>query len=162
MPLYHGTMAEFSEPCLEKCKPHRDFGCGFYLAPNYLDALTMAIKNSRIGYVQSYGLDDMDRLNILEFEGYSDEWLKFVVQSRLGRKSNFDLVIGNMAGGGRNLKSKFSKYRSSGASVEEVSANMKNELTSTTLGIQYAFLTQESISRLKLLDVETIMKEEPA
>lgn len=162
MLLYHGTMTEFSEPCLRKCKPHRDFGCGFYLTPNYLDALTMAIKNSRIGYVQSYGLDDMDGLKILELDGYSDKWLEFIVQSRLGQKSNFDLVIGNMAGGGRNLKSKFSKYRSAGVSVEEVSAAMKNELTSTTLGIQYAFLTQESISKLKLLDVETILKEEPA
>ena len=160
MLLYHGTMAEFTEPCLGMCKPHRDFGCGFYLTPNYIDALTMAIKNSRVGFVQSYGLDDMTGLSVLELSGYSDEWLEFVVRSRLGQKSNFDLVIGNMAGGGRNLKSKFSKYRNSGSSVEDVSASMRNELTNTTLGVQYAFLTPTAIEKLNLLDVETIEEEE--
>lgn len=162
MLLYHGTPAMFSEPCLSKCKPHRDFGCGFYLTPNYIDALTMAIKNSKAGFVQSYWLDNIIGLNVLELDGYSDEWLQFVVRSRLGQKSNFDLVIGNMAGGGRNLKSKFSKYRNSGSSVGKVSAAMRGELTSTTLGIQYAFLTPNAIRKLELLDVETIEEEELA
>ena len=39
MYLYHGTPADFDVPTLNKCKPHRDFGCGFYLATNYFDAL---------------------------------------------------------------------------------------------------------------------------
>ena len=160
MKLYHGSNQQISQIDFAKCHPFKDFGCGFYLTPNYIDALTMAIKNSRVGFVQSYELDGTSGLNVLEFDGYSEEWLKFVVQSRLGQKSNFDLVIGNMAGGGRNLKSKFSKYRGAKASVEEVSAAMKHELTSTTLGVQYAFLTPKAVSRLKLLDVETIMKED--
>ena len=37
MYLYHGTPADFDVPTLNKCKPHRDFGCGFYL-----DLLTKA------------------------------------------------------------------------------------------------------------------------
>ena len=49
MYLYHGTPADFDVPTLNKCKPHRDFGCGFYLATNYFDALPMAVKNSRGG-----------------------------------------------------------------------------------------------------------------
>lgn len=44
MYLYHGTPADFDVPTLNKCKPHRDFGCGFYLATNYFDALPMAVK----------------------------------------------------------------------------------------------------------------------
>ena len=31
MYLYHGTPADFDVPTLNKCKPHRDFGCGFIL-----------------------------------------------------------------------------------------------------------------------------------
>lgn len=54
MYLYHGTPADFDVPTLNKCKPHRDFGCGFYLATNYFDALPMAVKNSRVGYIQTY------------------------------------------------------------------------------------------------------------
>ena len=48
MYLYHGTPADFDVPTLNKCKPHRDFGCGFYLATNYFDALPM--KGLRTGF----------------------------------------------------------------------------------------------------------------
>lgn len=113
MYLYHGTPADFDVPTLSKCKPHRDFGCGFYLAPNYFDALPMAIKNSRFGYVQTYLLTDLDGLSVLEFDERSEDWLRFVVSSRLGTAPNVDLVIGYMAGGGSNLKSKFTKLRNS-------------------------------------------------
>lgn len=49
MYLYHGTPADFDVPTLSKCKPHRDFGCGFYLAPNYFDALPMQSKTLGLG-----------------------------------------------------------------------------------------------------------------
>lgn len=79
MYLYHGTPADFDVPTLNKCKPHRDFGCGFYLATNYFDALPMAVKNSRVGYVQTYLLTDLDGLSVLEFDERSEDWLRFVV-----------------------------------------------------------------------------------
>lgn len=160
MLLYHGTPNEFSEPSLAKCKPHRDFGCGFYLAQNYFDALPMAIKNSTIGFVHTYELDDTDGLTTLCLDGYSDEWLDVVVRSRLGSSPNADLVIGNMAGGGANLKSKFSKLRNSGASVQDACVLMRSELTNTNLGIQYAFLTSKAISKLRLIDIEMIERED--
>lgn len=150
---------EFVEPSLERCKPHRDFGCGFYLAQNYMDALPMAIRNSAVGYVQTYELENTDGLSVLELDGYSDEWLLFVVRSRLGVLSNHDLVIGNTAGGGANLKSKFSKYRNAGASVEAVAKAMRKELTCTSLGVQYAFLTRRAIEKLRLVNSETIERE---
>ena len=73
--------------------------------------------------------------------------------------SNYDLVIGNTAGGGVNLKSKFSKYRSAGESTEVVAKAMRRELTDTSLGVQYAFLTWKAIQRLRLIDSEAIEKE---
>lgn len=149
----------FNEPSLSRCKPHRDFGCGFYLAQNYMDALSMAIKNTSAGYVQTYEISNVDGLTVLELNGYSDEWLSFIVRSRLGMRSNYDLVIGNTAGGGINLKSKFSKHRNAGTPADEVAAVMRMELTSTLLGVQYAFLTQRAISRLRYIDSETIEKE---
>lgn len=160
MILYHGTPMEFVEPSLERCKPHRDFGCGFYLAPNYFDALPMAIKNSYAGFVHTYELSDTDGLTILELDGYSERWLEIVVKSRLGYPPNVDLVIGNMAGGGSNLQSKFTKLRNSGASVKDVCAMMRKELTNTTLGVQYALLTPSAISKLKLVEIEMIERED--
>ena len=160
MLLYHGSSIRFSEPSIAKCKPHRDFGRGFYLAEDYMDAMPMAIKNAYSGFVYTYELNHFADLDILELDGYSDEWLSFVIQSRMGETSNYDLVIGNMAGGGANLKSKFSKLRHIGASVDTATALMRKELTNTTLGIQYAFLTQRAISKLNLLDIEVIEREE--
>lgn len=160
MLLYHGTPNEFNAPSLDKCKPHRDFGCGFYLAPNYFDALPLAIKNSYTGFVYTYELSDIDGLAVLELDGYSDQWLNTVVKSRLGHPPNVDLVIGNMAGGGSNLKSKFTKHRNSGASVQDVCAMMRKELTNTTLGVQYALLTPLAISKLRLVEIETIERED--
>ena len=159
MLLYHGTPNDFSEPSLHMCKPHRDFGCGFYLAQDYFDALPMAIKNSAFGYVQTYELTDTDGLSILEFDGYSDDWLDFVVASRLGELSNYDLVIGNMAGGGANLKSKFSQLRNSGVPTKLAAALMQHELTNADLGVQYAFLTPKSLNKLRQVDTELIEKE---
>lgn len=160
MLLYHGTPQEFNKPSLEKCKPHRDFGCGFYLALNYYDALPLAIKHSPIGFVYTYELNDTDDLSVIVLDGYSNEWLDLVVRSRLGSPPNVDLVIGNMAGGGSNLQSKFTKLRNSGASAQDVCAMMRKELTNTTLGMQYAFLTPLAISKLRLVEIETIERED--
>lgn len=148
MYLYHGTPADFDVPTLNKCKPHRDFGCGFYLATNYFDALPMAVKNSRVGYVQTYLLTDLDGLSVLEFDERSEDWLRFVVSSRLGTAPNVDLVIGYMAGGGSNLKSKFTKLRNSNVSIDVAATAMRKQLTSTQLGVQYAFLTEKALSKL--------------
>lgn len=161
MYLYHGTSASFAIPSLSFCKPHRDFGCGFYLATNYFDALSMAIKHSSIGFIQTYTAEDLDGLSVLEFTGYSEAWLQFVVASRLGYASaEYDLVIGNMAGGGVNLKSKFSKFRRANKPVTEVMTIMKHDLTSTNLGLQYAFLTEKALSKLTLIDTEMVERED--
>lgn len=160
MYLYHGTPADFNVPTLSKCKPHRDFGCGFYLAQNYFDALPMAVKNSKVGYVQTYLLTDLDGLSVLEFGDRSDEWLRLVVSSRLGNTPNVDLVIGYMAGGSNNLKSKFAKLRNNNASVSEAAATMWKELTSTQLGVQYAFLTEKALSKLIMVSTEIVEMED--
>ena len=161
MYLYHGTPVSFTAPSLSFCKPYRDFGCGFYLAPNYFDALPMAIKHSPTGFIQTYTIKDLDDLLVLEFTGYSEAWLQFVVASRLGYVSaEYDLVIGNMAGGGANLKSKFSKFRRANKPVTEVMTIMKHDLTSTNLGLQYAFLTEKALSKLTLIDTEMVERED--
>lgn len=159
MLLYHGTPNIFSEPSLAKCKPHRDFGCGFYLAQNFQDALPLAIKHSRIGYVYTYVLKDIDDLNVITLDGYSDEWLELVVKARMGFPPNADLVIGNTAGGGANLKDKFTKLRNSDASVKEVINLMRDELTKTSLGIQYCFLTPKALSKLQKINGEMFERE---
>ena len=42
MILYHGTNADFGEIDLRKSKPNKDFGQGFYLSREYIQAMEMA------------------------------------------------------------------------------------------------------------------------
>lgn len=49
MKLYHGTNAVFDQIDLSKSKPNKDFGQGFYLSPDYDQALNMAnIKTDQL------------------------------------------------------------------------------------------------------------------
>ena len=49
MKLYHGTNIVFDKIDLRKSKPNKDFGQGFYLAPDYNQALNMAnIKTEQL------------------------------------------------------------------------------------------------------------------
>lgn len=42
MILYHGSNISFDTIDLQKSKPNKDFGKGFYLSPNYMQAMEMA------------------------------------------------------------------------------------------------------------------------
>lgn len=49
MKLYHGTNIGFDQIYLCKSKPNKDFGQGFYLSPDYGQALNMAnIKTEQL------------------------------------------------------------------------------------------------------------------
>ena len=49
MKLYHGTNIVFDKIDLQKSKPNKDFGQGFYLSPDYNQALNMAnIKTEQL------------------------------------------------------------------------------------------------------------------
>lgn len=105
-------------------------------------------------------LTDLDGLSVLEFDERSEDWLRFVVSSRLGTAPNVDLVIGYMAGGGSNLKSKFTKLRNSNVSIDVAATAMRKELTSTQLGVQYAFLTEKALSKLVRVSTEIVEMED--
>ena len=89
MKLYHGTNKDFDRIDLLKSKPNKDFGRGFYLSADYEQALNMAqvkVEQLEIGspIVQSYLIEDdvLNDLNVLRFEGYSEEWAKFILLNR--------------------------------------------------------------------------------
>lgn len=63
MILYHGTNHAFDKIDLLKSKPNKDFGRGFYLSPNYEQALNMAnVKREQLQdgepIVITYEVDD--------------------------------------------------------------------------------------------------------
>ena len=47
MRLYHGSNTAFREVDLSLCRPNKDFGQGFYLAPDRISAERMAKRTVR-------------------------------------------------------------------------------------------------------------------
>lgn len=89
MILYHGTNKDFGEIDLEKSKPNKDFGRGFYLSKNYSQAMDMAkIKVEQLNcgspVVLSFEIDErlMNKLNLLQFDDYNEDWANFILQNR--------------------------------------------------------------------------------
>lgn len=111
MKLYHGTNQDFGEIDLLKSKPNKDFGRGFYLSPDYAQAIEMAkakVAQQNTGHVivYSYELDDAylkedTELKVLRFESYSEEWARFILENRNNPSDmpvhDYDLVIGPIA-----------------------------------------------------------------
>ena len=108
MKLYHGTNKDFDRIDLLQSKPNKDFGRGFYLSADYEQALNMAqvkVEQLETGspVVQSYLVedDDLDMLSVLRFDGYSEEWAKFILLNRNNPISKpvheYDVVIGPIA-----------------------------------------------------------------
>ncbi len=63
--LFHGTDSFFEFPDLSKCRPHKDFGKGFYLTPDLVVAKRMAERcversdwQGAPKYVYVYAFDD--------------------------------------------------------------------------------------------------------
>lgn len=88
MILYHGSDVPVEKPDIAHSRRSLDFGKGFYTTPIFLQASKWAMRRtkSRKGAVSKYQCDEdrMERLKTLRFDGYSEQWLNFVVACRLG------------------------------------------------------------------------------
>lgn len=108
MKLYHGTNRAFDEIDLLMSKPNKDFGCGFYLSPDYEQALNMArIKTEQQQegepIVMAYEVDEteMQKLQMLCFEEYNEKWAEFILANRNNKTGDpvhqYDVVVGPIA-----------------------------------------------------------------
>ena len=102
--LYHGSNCNFNEVDLSKSKDKRDFGKGFYLTTFQEQAKEWAeVLFARYGgdgvYVYEFDFEPTDNLRIQQFDGISEEWLKFIHNNRTkgGVQHEFDVVIGAVA-----------------------------------------------------------------
>lgn len=103
MILYHGSYLEVVKPDLEHSRENIDFGKGFYTTPIYEQAVKWCgrfKKRGKNSIVSRYQFDmgKKDQWKILEFGSYSEEWLEFIIQCRLGKDTtDYDIVIGGVA-----------------------------------------------------------------
>lgn len=103
MILYHGSYLKIQAPDLVHSRETVDFGRGFYTTPIYEQAVKWCEKFKRrgkSGIVSRYSFDELayQKLKILKFDSYSEEWLDFILKCRTGNDTtDYDIVIGGVA-----------------------------------------------------------------
>lgn len=153
MILYHGSNIEIVEVDLEKSKPNKDFGKGFYLSKEESQALEMAnFKSMQLGgqpRVSKFEFDETvltdKSLNIKIFDNYSSEWLDFVLANRKGLDvEQYDIVYGPIAND--NVGLQIRKFNSGNIDKTELLNRLKY-LKGITF--QYYFGTKKALEHLK-------------
>lgn len=115
-PLYHGTIDEISSVDVQRGRPRKDFGRGFYMAIEFQQAIGMMQKKFREAVRRSRGKNEIglvrhlykirlypeaiQALSIKEFRTADMEWLEFILENRrsIGETSHgYDVVIGPTA-----------------------------------------------------------------
>jgi hypothetical protein len=155
MTLYHGTNVEFDKVDLQKSKPNKDFGQGFYLSDNYSQALDMAktkVEQLECGkpVVMTYQVDEMkmNELKVLRFDDYSEEWAKFILLNRNNASRepahDYDIVIGPIANDRVGVQ--LWKYETKSIDLPTLVRNL-HYMKGVT--IQYFFGTERAISLLE-------------
>ena len=106
MILYHGSNMTIGWIDLDKSKPNKDFGKGFYLSESEAQAMEMAaFKTSLLGgepVVTKFEFDESamqsSDLRVRVFNDYSEEWADFVFANREGNEvERYDIVYGPIA-----------------------------------------------------------------
>ena len=110
MKLYHGSYMMVKEIDLSKGERYRDFGRGFYTTKFRLQAESWAkrtgAKHGNSGFVTEFEFketffDPSRKYNVLRFDGYTNEWLDFVVLNRddmfIEQRHDYDIVEGPVA-----------------------------------------------------------------
>lgn len=85
--LYHGSTSAVRRPCIERCRPHNDYGQGFYCTPNPEMAKEWACQKGTDGFVSRYELP-LDGLALVDLNGPGFtilNWLEVLLENRLVR-----------------------------------------------------------------------------
>lgn len=155
MRLFHGTNTDFDRVKLDRSKPNKDFGRGFYLSDNYQQALSMAelkveLLETGAPVVQEYewDADACQELRVLRFEHYSEEWAKFILLNRNNPTQkpahDYDIVIGHIANDRVGVQ--LWKYEHHSIDLPTLVRNLQYMKGET---IQYFFGTQKAINLLR-------------
>ncbi|MCQ2360393.1 MAG: DUF3990 domain-containing protein [Paludibacteraceae bacterium] len=159
MRLYHGSDILVYNPNLEKGKPFKDFGKGFYLSSDLQQAMAMASQKAALSInakpiVTTFEFNENvlsdGSLKIKKFETYSEEWAKFVLKNR-DRKTaqpchNFDIVYGPIADD--KVVRQMRRFEMGDISLKELMRELKYPKGIT---FQYFFGTEKALKALTFI-----------
>lgn len=95
--LYHGSKTIVEHPEIRTAKFNKDFYFGFYCTLFPEQAKRWAIRFTGTGMINEYEYKENKALNILRFDDMSEEWLDFIVNCRMGKVHDYDIVEEPMA-----------------------------------------------------------------
>lgn len=95
--IYHGSNVAVNQPKVLTHGFYKDFGYGFYCTNLEKQAKRWALIKKNKHIVNLYTYFPNEELNVLRFEGMTEEWLDFVVSCRKGEEHSYDIVEGPMA-----------------------------------------------------------------
>lgn len=156
MILYHGSNTHIEEIDLKRGRRGKDFGQGFYLSPDRLQAQQMAertVDREEAGapILTTYQFDDSilfrpSDLKVKVFDGYSQEWAEFIMMNRRNKTHiqthDYDIVYGPIANDKVGLQ--ISRYQLQYIPMEE----LIRQLSFIRPTFQYFFGTERAISLL--------------
>lgn len=158
MILYHGSIVDIDTIDLTKSRPNKDFGRGFYLSDDRLQAQRMgefkALTEGGTPVINAYEVEDgilsSTELKVLQFDGYSREWAEFIFLNRNNPNSqpahNYDVVYGPIANDRVGVQ--ISKYEAGDITLNQFLENLKYMKGIT---YQYFFGTERAIAKLRKL-----------
>lgn len=159
MICYHGSDTIVDIPRVLDAKRPLDFGGGFYVTTDKMQAKNWAIKvayrnNNKYKYINKYEFDfetAKSKLLIINFEKADEKWLDFICNNRSGKTmSSYDVVIGPVADD--KVYRVVVEYENGDLDKETALKKLKTE----TLCNQILFHTEEALKYLKYIDTEAI------
>ena len=164
MRLYHGSNMAFRDVDLSVCRPNKDFGQGFYLAPDRIAAERMAKRTVRRfggkAYLMAFDFDEavLADVPVKRFPQPSEEWAMFVMANRRpqlaaadhNRDNRYGMVVGPVAND--DLALLFRQFALGLVTVEMLVREMRFK----QLTIQYSFHPPLAVSALKFVGVDDV------
>ena len=156
--LYHGSVVKIEKIDIEKSRPNKDFGRGFYLSDDEQQAWRMGELKALIDggepIMNVYEFDESlmksAELKVLVFDGYTREWADFIFLNRNNKLSvpahDFDIVYGQIANDRVGVQ--IGRYEAGDITIGQFLHKLKYMKGIT---FQYFFGTEKAISKLEKL-----------
>ncbi len=154
--LYHGSTVKIDHIDLQKSRPNKDFGRGFYLSADRQQAWRMgefkALTEGGEPVMNEYNFDEnllsSDELSVLTFDGYTREWADFIFLNRNNKTNkpahNYDIVYGPIANDRVGVQ--IGKYEAGDITLDQFLQNLRYMKGVT---FQYYFGTERAITKLQ-------------
>lgn len=151
--LYHGTANKFETFDFNKAKPFKDFGRGYYLTTDFIQAQKWAQKradNLNETYIYSYEINHVDskEWKVLELLQYDENWVDFIAKCRIeGYETEHDIIYDKMADNRfHEIAEALQQYAAHEIDSQEVVSRIK---WNNHEADQYCFKTERALGLLK-------------